>query len=153
MTVTVTPVATKADREAFVDLIYTLNAGDPNFVPQLRAEELEKFTPGENPFFEHARVQLFLARRGGDLVGRISAHIDELAIAQPPEQGFGPGTGMWGAIEAADEEAAQALIAAAEAWLREQGMTLQQIANQLNGMGVGANWSPTKVSRALARLA
>ena len=37
--------------------------------------------------------------------------------------------------------------------LREQGMTLQQIANQLNGMGVRANWSPTKVSRALARLA
>lgn len=124
MTVTVTPVATKADREAFVDLVYRLNASDPNFVPQLRSEELEKFTPGGNPFFEHARAQLFLARAaGGAVVGRISAHIDELALAQPPEQGSGPGTGNWGALEAEDLETAQALIGAAEAWLRDQGMT------------------------------
>lgn len=123
MTVTVTPVATKADREAFVDLVYRLNADDPSFVPQLRSEELEKFTPGGNPFFEHARAQLFLARRGGQVVGRISAHIDELALAQPPEQGSGPGTGNWGALEAEDAETATALIAAAEDWLRGEGMT------------------------------
>ena len=120
---TIVPVATKADREAFVDLAVRLNADDPNFVPQLRGEELEKFTPGGNPFFEHARVQLFLARRGDALVGRISAHIDELALGQPPEQGSGPGTGNWGALEAQDEETAKALIAAAEDWLRGQGMT------------------------------
>lgn len=123
MTVTVTPVTTKAEREAFVDVAYRLNADDPHYVPQLRGEELEKFTPGGNPFFEHARAQLFLARRGGEAVGRISAHIDELALAQPPEQGSGPGTGNWGALEAEDEETAAALIAAAEGWLRGQGMT------------------------------
>ena len=123
MTVTVTSVAGKADREAFVDLAYRLNAGDPCYVPQLRSEELEKFTPGGNPFFEHARTELFLARRAERLVGRISAHIDELALAQPAEQGSGPGTGNWGALEAEDGETAKALIAAAEAWLRGQGMT------------------------------
>lgn len=120
--VTVTPVTTKADRDAFVDLVYSMNADDPNFVPQLRAEEMEKITPGKNPFFEHARAQYFLARRGTKVVGRISAHIDELALAQPAEQGMGPGTGNWGALEAEDQETAAALIARAEAWLREQGM-------------------------------
>jgi GNAT superfamily N-acetyltransferase len=119
----VVPVANKADFNAFVDLTYRLNAGDPNWVPQLRAEEVEKFTPGGNPFFEHARCQLFLARRAGQVVGRISAHIDELALSQPAEQGMGPGTGNWGALEAEDEATAQALIAAAEDWLRSQGMT------------------------------
>jgi GNAT superfamily N-acetyltransferase len=122
-TVTVTPVASKVDREAFVDHVYVANAGDPSFVPQLRAEELEKVTPGKNPFFEHARCQLFLARRGGRIVGRISAHIDELALAQPAEQGMGPGTGNWGMFEAEDETVAAALIATAEDWLRGQGMT------------------------------
>ena len=122
-TFTITPVTTKAERASWVDYVYTANAADPNFVPQLRAEELEKFTPGGNPFHEHARMQLFLARDAGRIVGRISAHIDELALAQPVEQGMGPGTGNWGALEAETQEIANALIATAEGWLREQGMT------------------------------
>jgi hypothetical protein len=84
---------------------------------------VELLTPGKNPFHEHAKVQLFLARRAGKVVGRISAHYDELALTQPPEQGMGPGTGNWGLFEAADEAAAHALIARGEKWLREQGMT------------------------------
>ena len=121
--ITITPVTTKAERGQWVDFVYKANAGDPNFVPQLRAEEMEKVTPGGNPFHEHARCQLFLAHRDGAIVGRISAHIDELAIAQPAEQGMGPGTGNWGALEADDEAIAQTLIATAEDWLRGQGMT------------------------------
>ena len=72
-----------------------LNRRDPNWVPPLRVRWIELLTPGKNPFFDHADVQLFLARRGGAVVGRISAHIDRLALAQPAEQGMGPGTGNW----------------------------------------------------------
>jgi hypothetical protein len=119
----ITPVKGKRDFNAFVDLAYRLNANDPNWVPPLRAEVVELLTPGKNPFHDHAEMQLFLARRGGEVVGRISAHIDRLALEQPPEQGMGPGTGNWGMFEAADEEAARALIATAEDWLRTKGMT------------------------------
>jgi len=121
--VVITPVSGKADLAEFIEFGYTANAEDPAFVPELRETEEKKFTPGKNPFFEHARHQYFLARRAGTVVGRISAHIDELALTQPPEQGMGPGTGNWGAMEARDEETASALIAAAEDWLRGQGMT------------------------------
>ena len=121
--VSVAPVSGKRDFNAFVDVHYRLNEGDPNFVPQLRSELVELLTPGKNPFFEHARHHFFLAHRGDEVVGRISAHIDELALAQPAEKGFGPGTGQWGLLEAQDEETAQALIATAEDWLRGQGMT------------------------------
>jgi GNAT superfamily N-acetyltransferase len=113
--IVITPIASKADRKAFVDLAYRLNAADPAWVPPLRMEAIELVTPGKNPFFDHATVQLFLARRGGAVVGRISAHIDKLALAMDPAQGMGPGTG--------NPAVAQALIARAEAWLREQGMT------------------------------
>ncbi|NLR73090.1 N-acetyltransferase [Novosphingobium sp. ERN07] len=119
----ITPVSGKADRKAFVDLAYRLNADDPNWVPPLRMEAEELITPGKNPFFEHADVQLFLARRAGALVGRISAHIDLLAIAMDPSQGMGPGTGNWGLLEAENEAVAQALIGKAEEWLRGKGMT------------------------------
>lgn len=119
----ISPVTGKADLNAFIEVAYRLNASDPNWVPPLRSEVVELLTPGKNPFHDHARVQYFLARRDREVVGRISAHIDELALIQPPEQGFGPGTGNWGLFEAADEAVARALIAAAEGWLRDQGMT------------------------------
>ena len=120
----ITPVTTKRDHSAWIDLVYTANAADPHFVPQLRDEEVKKYTPGGNPFFEHARGQLFLAHDdAGRVVGRISAHIDELVLIQPVEQGMGPGTGNWGALEADNQAIANALIATAEGWLREQGMT------------------------------
>ncbi|MFC3100419.1 N-acetyltransferase [Altererythrobacter lauratis] len=119
----IAPVSGKRDLDAFIDLSYRLNANDPNWVPPLRADMVELLTPGRNPFHDHARVQYFLARRAGRVVGRISAHIDELALAQPAEQGMGPGTGNWGLMEAEDEAVMHALIGAAENWLREQGMT------------------------------
>lgn len=121
--VVITPVTSKGERKAFVDLAYRLNASDPNWVPPLRMEAMELVTPGKNPFFGHADVQFFLARRGGELVGRISAHIDHLALAQPVEQGMGPGTGNWGLLEATDAQVAGLLIATAEDWLRKKGMT------------------------------
>lgn len=121
--VIITPVSGKADRKAFLDLAYRLNASDPCWVPPLRMEAEELITPGKNPFFDHADVQLFLARRNGAVVGRISAHIDHLAIGMDASQGMGPGTGNWGLLEAEDEAVAKALIGHAEAWLRQKGMT------------------------------
>ena len=125
--VSITPVSSKADRIAFVDVAYRINRDDPAWVPPLRMEAIELITPGKNPFFEHADVQLFLARRGGPeggwaVVGRISAHIDRLATAMDPAQGMGPGVGNWGLLEAEDEAVAHALITRAEDWLREHGM-------------------------------
>jgi len=119
----IAPVSGKADFNAFVDFAWQLNQDNPNWVPPIRSEAVELLTPGGNPFHEHADMQLFLARRAGKVVGRISAHIDHLALTQPIEQGMGPGTGNWGLLEAEDEETAKALIVAAEGWLREQGMT------------------------------
>lgn len=121
--ITITPVTNKADLGAFIDLAYRLNRSDPNWVPPLRSEVVEMLTPGKNPFHEHATMQLFLAHRDGAVVGRISAHIDHLALTQPAEQGMGPGTGNWGLLEAVDAEVTKALIEAAEQWLRTQGMT------------------------------
>lgn len=117
------PVSGKAGRETFVDFGLRCAAQVPNSVPQLRSEMLELVDPARNPFFGHATVQLFVARRGGEAVGRIAAHIDHLALAMPVEQGMGPGTGMFGYFDAADEDVAAALLRAAEDWLSGQGMS------------------------------
>lgn len=120
--ITIHPVKGKADKREFVELAFRLNRGDPAWVPPLKGEAFDLLTPGKNPWFEHGRAQLFLARRNGRTVGRISAHIDDLALQRPVEQGMGPGTGNWGLLEAEDAEVAHALFVAAEDWLRGQGM-------------------------------
>jgi GNAT superfamily N-acetyltransferase len=121
--ITVRPVSGKRDINAFVALAYRLNGDDPNWVAPLPGEVKATITPGKNGWFSHAEAQLFLAERGGTVVGRISAHIDRLALEMPPEQGFGPGTGFWGLFEAEDEAVAAMLIEQAEQWLRERGIT------------------------------
>lgn len=120
---TIRPVASKADRKAFVDLPFRLYKDDPNWVPPLKSEALGLITPEKNGWFSHAKAQLFLAERDGRAVGRISAHIDTLALTMPADQGFGPGCGQFGLFDAETAEIAAKLIATAERWLRDQGMT------------------------------
>jgi hypothetical protein len=117
------PVTSKADTRAFVELPFRLYADDPNWVPPLKDEVYGLITPGKNPWFGHGEAQLFLAERNGQIVGRISAHIDHLALKQPPDQGFGPGTGNWGLFEAEDAAVAEQLLRTAENWLRNKNMT------------------------------
>jgi len=114
----VRPVETKADRRAFVDFAWEVYKDDPAWIPPLKDEVHGLITPGKNPWFEHAHAQLWLVERGGKIVGRISAQVDQLVLEH-----MGAGTGQWGFLDALDEEAAHALIATAEAWLRKQGMT------------------------------
>ena len=120
--IAIRPVTSKADKKAFVELPYRLYANDPNWVPPLKQDVYSLITPGKNPWFGHGEAQLFLAEQGGRVIGRISAHIDHLALAQPVEQGMGPGVGNWGLFEAEDAGVAAALLATAETWLREKGM-------------------------------
>ena len=120
--ITVRQVSNKTDKAAFIDLPYRLYANDPNWVPPLRNDVNSLITPGKNPWFGHGEAQLFIAERGGQVVGRISAHIDHLALAQPPEQGMGPGVGNWGLFEAEDADVAATLLASAETWLRGKNM-------------------------------
>ena len=78
----------------------------------------EVIDPKKNPFFKHGEVQLLLATRDGEPVGRISAAIDHDHNNQHGER-----TGFFGFFEVyEDPETAEALLAAAETWLREKGM-------------------------------
>ena len=117
--VTVQPVEqVKNGRKVFVDFAWEVYRDDPAWVPPLKDEVHGLLNPKKNPWFEHARAQLFLALRGERVVGRISAQVDELVLEH-----MGAGTGQWGMFEALDGEAAAELIGTAENWLRAQGMT------------------------------
>jgi hypothetical protein len=113
----VRPVASKADRKAFVDFAWLSYRDDPAWIPPLKSEVHALIDPAKNPWFGHGRAALYLAERAGEIVGRISAQVDDLVQERMLE------TGQWGFFDALDGEAAAALIAAAEEWLRDQGMS------------------------------
>src|SRR5262245_2469195 len=113
------PVRTRRDREAFIQLQYRLYQGDPLWVPPLLMERRDFLDPEKNPFFDFGRVELFLARRGGEAVGRIAA------VDDPHFNEFhGARDGFYGLFECVDDEGvARALFDAAAAWLRPRGHT------------------------------
>ena len=115
---TIRPVLTTADRKAFVDFAWDVYANDSAWVPPLKDEVHGLIDPKKNPWFGHAKAQLWLAERNGKTVGRISAQVDDLVLEH-----MGKGIGQWGFFDALDGEAAAALIATAEDWLRAEGMT------------------------------
>ncbi len=116
--VTVVPVEGRALWRAFHRLPYGLYKNDPNWVAPLLLERQFHFDKSHNPFFQHAKAAFWLALRGGEPVGRITAQIDALHLAQHHDA-----TGHFGFIEGTDDPAVfAALLGTAEAWLRAEGM-------------------------------
>jgi hypothetical protein len=101
----------------FLDVPHRIYATDPHWVPPLDFEQRQRFSP-KNHFFRHARWQGWVARRNGQLAGRITAQVDDLHLQQ-----HGDAMGYFGMLEAEDNAAVFATLCnAAENWLRDQGM-------------------------------
>ncbi|HWT26085.1 MAG TPA: hypothetical protein VN213_21440 [Solirubrobacteraceae bacterium] len=116
MGVEVRRVDSKRDLRAFIDLPFRLYRDEPNWVPPLRFERRQFLDRGRNPFFEHGRAEYFLAQRDGRVVGRITAQVDDNY-----QRFWDNRWGHFGFFECEDDpEAAAALLATAEGWLRGQ---------------------------------
>src|SRR3990172_9734124 len=74
------PVQTKADLNNFINLPYRLYRDDPVWVPPLRKEQYDQLDPKRNPLLDHCEYALFLLQDGRQVIGRIAAFIDKLAV-------------------------------------------------------------------------
>jgi GNAT superfamily N-acetyltransferase len=113
----ITPVASKAERDAFIKFPWRIYKGDPAWVPPLLLERKEFLDRKKHPFFEHGDAALFLARSDGEIVGRI------LASDDPNYNAFHQSNvGCFGLFECVNDQAvAAALFEAAANWLRARG--------------------------------
>lgn len=106
-------------KKKFVRFPIQLYKDNPYYVPPLVFEELDTLNPAKNPAFAMCEMQMFLAMRGQEIVGRICAIINHKA-----NEVWNIKAGRFSFYDFIDdEEVVDALFNAAETWLKEKGMT------------------------------
>ena len=113
----ISPVKNDADMMEFISLPWEVYLDNPYWVPPLVSERRDFHNADHNPFFEHAKVEYYIARRGSKVVGTIASFTNEKY-----NQFQGVNTGFFGFFEVLDdEEAAAALLRTAEKWAKDAG--------------------------------
>ena len=87
---TIRPVASKADRKAFVDFAWDVYREDPAWIPHVKTRGPRPSLTSEEPWFEHARAELFLAERNGRVVAGSARKVDDIVL-EP--MGLAPASG------------------------------------------------------------
>lgn len=106
-------------KKQFIDFPHLLYADDAYYVPELYIAQKELLDEKKNPFFKHAQVKLFLAKRADKIVGRIAAIKNDNHVAYTGES-----VGFFGLFDLVnDEKVVKALLDAAVSWLKKEGLT------------------------------
>jgi GNAT superfamily N-acetyltransferase len=117
--VTIRPVRTKNDEKAFIKFQWKVYEGNPCWVPPLLMDRRKLIDKKGNPFYRHARMELFLAEQKNSVVGRIGAIVNDNHNKE-----HGENIGFFGFFECVnDQGVADELFRTARKWLLAQGVT------------------------------
>lgn len=117
--VEIVPVRTKREWDDFYLLPWDIYETLPNWIPPLLITVKQTLDTEKHPFWKHARRETWNAYMGTECVGRMMAIVDDNHNKFHEEK-----TAYWGFFECIDDqEVANKLFAAAEAWARSQGMS------------------------------
>ncbi|HEY2882424.1 MAG TPA: N-acetyltransferase [Pirellulales bacterium] len=116
--VVVQPVNSWRDRRAFLNFAWELYRHDPIWIPPL-VDNIKRLLGWKyHPFQEVGEVQTFLARRDGQVVGRIAGIVNHDHNRHYHER-----RGFWGFFESINDQAvANALFDTVRSWLAERNM-------------------------------
>ncbi|MEZ4670273.1 MAG: GNAT family N-acetyltransferase [Anaerolineae bacterium] len=107
----------EADFKAFFEFPWTLYKNDPNWVPPLLSMRSDLLDKKKNPGWEYMEGEYFAAWRGDQIVGTITAFINQRHNEFHKEH-----IGWFGTFEVYDDqEAATALLNTAAEWVKAKG--------------------------------
>ena len=107
----------KAQLKSFLDVPYSLYRGQAAWHPPLRFERAEQISQLKNPNASHLERQLFIAKRGDDIVGRIAAFLNPQHRERYQDE-----AGHFGYFDCeAEAQTGAALLQAAQDWLTSKG--------------------------------
>jgi GNAT superfamily N-acetyltransferase len=105
----------------FIKLPFKIYERDPYWIPPLISDQKTVFSK-ENPFFEHADVAFFIAKKDNIPAGRIASIVNHKHIEFHNEK-----AGFFGFFESIDDhEIARALLDSAKDRLRSKGMEIMR---------------------------
>lgn len=115
----VLPIKDSRSRDDWLSIPDRLYSRDPNFISPLRLSERERISSKHNPFFSDGEAEFFVAYRNGTPVGRMSAQVNRVHLAQHADA-----SGHFGFFDCADDPlVAEALVARTSEWLSSRGMS------------------------------
>src|ERR1041384_5090999 len=113
----ITPVRSARDRRQFIELPYRLYRNHPHWIAPLRIAQKDILNTRRHPFYKTSDAEMFLAKQGGRVVGRIMAIVNHAHNEFHHER-----VGFFGFFEVeSDQQAAASLIDAARDWVRTRG--------------------------------
>ena len=113
----ISEVNSRRERDAFIKFQWQIYSNDPAWVPPLIIERKAFLNRKRHPFYRHGDAALFLARRDGNIVGRIMASDDPNYNSLHQTN-----VGCFGLFESIDDHhVATALFDVAASWLRMKG--------------------------------
>ncbi len=114
----VKPIISKKESEMFVRFPWKIYSDYPRWVPPLLMDRRKLIDKKKNPFYKHAEMELFLAYRNGEIVGRIGAIINHNHNIEHKEN-----IGFFGFFESInDQQVANALFTTAKQCLKARGV-------------------------------
>jgi len=115
---TIKSVDNEVDKMKFIKFPWEIYKGDDKWVPPLIYDVRKNLDKAKNPFYKHAKTQLFLAMNGKTIVGRIAAIIND-----HHNKKYNDKTGFVGYFECINsKEVSTLLFDTAKEWLKENGM-------------------------------
>ncbi|MCL4512278.1 MAG: hypothetical protein M1470_14655 [Bacteroidetes bacterium] len=115
--ISVEPVRTKKDLMTFIKLPWKIYEKDPYWVPPLLMDRKKLLDTKKNPFYKHSEIELFLAKKDGEIVGRNAAIINHNHNKFHEEE-----IGFFGFFESInDQQVANALFDASKDWIKKKG--------------------------------
>lgn len=112
-------VSTEKELDTFLKFPLRLYYKDKNYVPQLITEQKRQFSKN-NPFFNHAKVELFLVKSRREVLGRIAGIVNRRHIEFHNEY-----AGFFGFFECINEQkVANILLDSVSNMLKREGMEI-----------------------------
>jgi hypothetical protein len=119
MSIEIIKISSEREIMTFIELPWRIYRDDTYWIPPLIMDRKKILNINKNPFFQHAEIQLFLAKKDNEVVGRIAAIKNDLH-----NQHHNDKVGFFGFFECInDHEVANQLFDFAKEWLKNKGFT------------------------------
>lgn len=111
-------IESDSDKNKFIEFQYKLYKGNKYWVEPLRFDVKNNLSEKKNPFYQHSKLKLWMAKKNGEIVGRIAGIINDNHNKFHKDK-----VGFFGFFECInDKQVAKLLFEKAAEFVKENGM-------------------------------